>query len=244
MLISDARYQLFALYSAQHLRAVANRIIARTIMLPPLHFSALLWRKMWLSPLPPLLQPDSINDFLQKNGCPYPRPYGLQAWITPGGKPILDIQSSDKLIYLANLIEKDWRLGEQSPVWRKHPTNRLNGYAYNIIQILLRNGISDDYPKEDYVTLQYDLLKKTINNKRLNEWIDIFQKQSKDPFVMATMALTRISNMRSLFLWQISLETQNGMYTTFTVEATPGDSYLSYCHPAQQKRVHTFIGYI
>lgn len=243
MLTSDARYQLLAMYSAQHLRAVANRVIARA-ELPPLNFSALLWRRMWVSPIPPVLQSGAANEFLQANGCPYPRPYGLESWITPGNKSILDTHSSDKLIYLANFIEKDWHLGRQMPIWRKHPTNRLNGYAYNIIQILMHDKISDDYPAEYYVTFQYDLLSKTLKSKRLNNWIDTYQKNSKDPFVVASMELTRISNMRSIFLWRITLETVQGLYTCFAVEATPGESYLSYAHPVRQKRAHSFIGYI
>ncbi|WP_223862438.1 hypothetical protein, partial [Enterobacter hormaechei] len=68
--------------------------------------------------------------------------------------------------------------------------------------------------------------------------------KSKDPFVVASMEITRISNARSIFLWQITLETVKGLCTSLTVEATPGNSYLSYFHPVRQKRVHPFIGYI
>ncbi|MFX2574079.1 hypothetical protein [Serratia marcescens] len=243
MLTSDPRYQLLAVYSAQHLRAVAGRVIARA-ELPPLNFSTLLWRSMWQSPIPPLLHPESDNEFLQENGCPYPRPYGLESWITTNNKGILDFQSANKIIYLASFIEKDWGLSRQMPIWRKHATNRINGYAYNIVQMFMYDGLSDAYPTEYYVTFGYDLLSGELKNKRLNHWVSTYQKKSKDPFVVASMEITRISNMRSIFLWQVTLETVKGLCTSLTVEATPGDSYLSYVHPVRQKRVHPFIGYI
>lgn len=200
---------------------------------------------MWLSPIPPLLQSESANEFLQANGCHYSQFYDdLKSWITSGNKCILDTQSSNKLIYLANFIEKAWYAGQQIPIWRKHPTNRLNGYAYNIIQILMHDKISDNYPTEDYATFHYDLLSKGLKNKRLNRWICTYQKNLKDPFVVASMELTRIWNKKSTFLWQITLETVKGLYTSLAVEAIPGDSYLSYSHPVRQKRAHSFIGYI
>lgn len=243
MLTSDARYQLLAMYSAQHLRAVANRIIART-ELPALHFSSLVWRGMWLPIIPPLLQSDSSNEFFQTTGFHYPSTSRLKSWLTPDNKGILDINSSGKLIYLAEFIEKDWHLHQQEPIWRKHPTNRLNGYAYNIIQILMYDKISDDYPTEYYRTIQYNLLDSTLKNKNLNNWINAYQNNSKDPFFVATLDLTRISNMKSTFLWQITLETRNGLYTTLSMEATPGSSHYSYAHPIRHKRVHSFIGYV
>lgn len=180
MLTSDPCYQLLAVYSAQHLRAVAGRVIARA-ELTPLNFSTLLWRSMWQSPIPPLLHPESGHEFLQENGCPYPRPYGLESWITTNNKGILDFQSANKIIYLAGFIEKDWGLSRQMPIWRKHATSRINGYAYNIVQMFMYDGLSDAYPTEYYVTFDYDLLSDELKNTRLNRWVSTYQKNRKIP---------------------------------------------------------------
>ncbi|MEX5715660.1 hypothetical protein IC615_17060 [Serratia ureilytica] len=79
----------------------------------------------------------------------------------------MDLQAADKLIYLARVIEKAWKVEEQPSVWRKHPSNRLNGYAYNIVQILIHTSVSEDYPKENNISHRHDLLTHSPSNSRL-----------------------------------------------------------------------------
>ncbi|HAX9712604.1 hypothetical protein ACMFFK_20270 [Serratia marcescens] len=242
MLVSDPRYHLLAVCSAQHLRAVAERICARD-KLEPLAFDAVLWRSCWTSPLP-TISPESSSEFLQSVGHVYPRAtYELRSWLISGRRK-LDLQAADKLIYLARVIEKEWKVEEQPSVWRKHPSNRLNGYAYNIVQILIHTSVSEDYPKENNISHRHDLLTHSPSNSRLTAWMEKYQHSSKDPFVFARLDVTRISNMRELFLWQISLETRSGLYTSATFEAAVGTRIRSYDRPVPGRRIQAFIGYI
>lgn len=93
MLTSDPRYQLLAVYSAQHLRAVAGRVIARA-ELPPLNFSTLLWRSMWQSPIPPLYTLNQVTNFYRKTAAHI---HDLMA-LSRGSRPIIKVFSISSLL--------------------------------------------------------------------------------------------------------------------------------------------------